>query len=447
MQSCQKARLLQNEKDRRQILFMNNRIVVGLTASALAGTAFAAPSAEAVSITVKKGDSLWKLSRDYHTSIDSIKLANNLSSTQLMIGQVLKIPKKGDSITQKKIAVPAKKPAKSSSSTYTVKYGDSLWMIAKNNHTSVQEIRNLNSLSSDMIYPGQKLKLKKNSQSSQQKPSSGSIVQSNTDSVDTDTYQVQLGDSLWKIANKHNLSLAELKTLNQLTSDTIYPGKILKLKGSSNPPAEKPQDIEQSQEPEKPENPSSAAEHTVKAGDSLWKIANQYNISVQQIRDFNQLVSDVLQIGQVIRISEAGKKPEPTQPANPPSQPSTDPEQIGIKADRMIEEAMKYIGVPYRWGGNNPSGFDCSGFIYYSINKVASISRLSTAGYWNSMKSIGEPSRGDFVYFTTYKAGPSHMGIYLGNGDFIHAGSSGVEISNLSNSYWNKRYLGAKRFF
>lgn len=430
---------------------MNKRIVFGLTASALAGTAFTAPSAEAVSITVKKGDSLWKLSRDHHTSIESIKLANNLSSTQLMIGQVLTIPKEGDSKKTQKKAEPANKPAKPSNSAYTVKYGDSLWMIARNHHTSVQEIRNLNSLTSDMLYPGQKLKLKKVSRPSQQKPpSSGSLVQTKTGSEVSDTYQVQLGDSLWKIANKLNVSLAELKTLNQLTSDTIYPNQILKVKAKAKAPdekPEKPQKIEQPKEPEKPENHFSVTEHTVKAGDSLWKIANQYNVSVQHLRDANELASDVLQIGQVLRLSESASKPEPVQPANPPSQPAVKPIQIGTKAERIIEEAKKYIGVPYRWGGNNPAGFDCSGFIYYTINKVASVSRLSTAGYWNSMKSISEPSRGDFVYFTTYKEGPSHMGIYLGNGDFIHAGSSGVEVSNMSNPYWNKRYLGAKRFF
>ena len=119
------------------------------------------------------------------------------------------------------------------------------------------------------------------------------------------------------------------------------------------------------------------------------------------------------------------------------------------KADAIIATAKTCLGVPYVWGGESMSGFDCSGLVQYvyakhGISLGRTVSRQYEAGTYVS-KSKLQP--GDLVFFqNTYKTGLSHVGIYIGDGEFIHSSSSnGVMISKLSNSYWSQHYYGACR--
>ncbi|MGN7939703.1 NlpC/P60 family protein [Virgibacillus sp. 6R] len=108
--------------------------------------------------------------------------------------------------------------------------------------------------------------------------------------------------------------------------------------------------------------------------------------------------------------------------------------------------AKSLLGTKYEWGGNTPSGFDCSGFIKYVFAETNILLPRTVNEIWNYTVDTQKVGIGDLVFFETYKPGPSHVGIYLGNGQFIHTSSSkGVTITSLSNPYWKERYLGAKK--
>ncbi len=105
--------------------------------------------------------------------------------------------------------------------------------------------------------------------------------------------------------------------------------------------------------------------------------------------------------------------------------------------------------MPYVWGGASPSGFDCSGFINYVYSKNGINLPRVTSDQYKAGSSVSKANLkpGDLVFFETYKPGPSHVGIYLGNNQFIHAssGSEKVIISSLTSSYYTEHYIGSRR--
>ncbi len=118
------------------------------------------------------------------------------------------------------------------------------------------------------------------------------------------------------------------------------------------------------------------------------------------------------------------------------------------KVKDITEEAKRYVGVPYRFGGTTPKGFDCSGFIQYVFNrKGILLPRSADEQYFSGEKiSVNSLKPGDLVFFNTYAEGISHSGLYLGDGYFISATTSrGVAVATMKNGYWHDRYIGANR--
>ena len=115
----------------------------------------------------------------------------------------------------------------------------------------------------------------------------------------------------------------------------------------------------------------------------------------------------------------------------------------------IVATAKKYIGVPYVWGGSSPSGFDCSGLVQYAFKAHGINLPRTSKQQWTVGKLISKADLkpGDLVFFAnTYTTGISHVGIYVGDNQFIHASSSrGVMISSLSNTYWAAHYYGCRR--
>ena len=211
-------------------------------------------TSNAQTYTVVAGDSVWKIAHQFGISMDTLRSLNNIQNNFIYPGQVLKIriissnnvttptPESTPSIPTGSQTSTQTPTNQTSDTIYTVKSGDSLWAIANKHGLSVSQLKSINHLTSDIIYPGQKLNTKTkvssqdtvSSSTTKPAPSQESITSSNTSTSTSKTYTVASGDSLWAIANKHGLSVSQLKNMNGLTSDVIYPGKQLLVSQTSN---------------------------------------------------------------------------------------------------------------------------------------------------------------------------------------------------------------------
>ena len=260
--------------------------------------------------TVKAGDSLYRIAKNHNISLQELKSLNNLNSDLIFAGQVLKVSGQvSSSQSSTNTSQSSNQTQASGNGTYTVKAGDSLYRIAVNHNMSLQELKNLNNLSSNLIMPGQVLKVSGQVSSSQPSTNTNTSQSSNqTQTSGNGTYTVKAGDSLYRIAVNHNMSLQELKNLNNLSSNLIMPGQVLKVSGqvsSSQPSTNTSQSSNQPQA-------SGNGTYTVKAGDSLYRIAVNHNMSLQELKNLNNLSSNLIMPGQVLKVSGQVSSSQPS---------------------------------------------------------------------------------------------------------------------------------------
>ena len=207
---------------------------------------------------VKRGDTLYSIARDNNISVAELKNINNITNNTIYVGQELYLKNK----------IVEEEPSENDD-IYVVKKGDTLYSISKKLNISINTLKALNKLNTNEIYVGQQL-----------------ILCNDKNTEEYDVYTVKKGDSLWSISKKYDISVKELIELNNLNNLTLQINQKLKV----------PKTI--IIEPE--ENDTEI--YIVEKNDTLWSISRKFNISVNELKELNNLTSNLLSIGQELKI-------------------------------------------------------------------------------------------------------------------------------------------------
>ena len=309
------------------------------------------------------------------------------------------------------------------------------------------------------------------------------------------TYKVLKGDTLYRIGKMFNTTPEALKKLNGLKNDSLSIGQILKVqseqpvasvkadqtsaKAAVNANDSKQPQVQQSQQPTRNELQT----YKVRSGDTLTGIARSFNISLNKLTAANKISnSNKLKIGQVLTIPGENKSASvtsalaATKTSAPPTNTSAPVDETSAPAaavmrlanqtnlkpttvnegeeltvrDRLVEAGFNMLGVRYRFGGTSEkTGFDCSGLVKNLFEKFnLTLPRSSSEQYKQGEKVAKEDlQKGDLLFFSSGGKTPTHVGIYIGDNQFLHAASHAkkVVISDLGKTWYGLRYLGARR--
>ncbi len=268
-------------------------------------------------------------------------------------------------------------------------------------------------------------------------------------------YTVKPGDSLYRISKSFGVSIEVLKKVNGLEGDRIEPKQVFLIttKGEKRTrTAVKRHSIET--EP-----------YVVRKGDSLYSISKRVGLSIEEIKRMNQLHSATLTVGQSLALPKTGMREEEEESgdfeestreglAEGNSDKQEAPEPLGKwsnpeERNLFVRVVKTFLGAPYRLGGSTLKGIDCSAF----VKKIYEIFDIhlprTTREQFHSGKKIekNELEEGDLVFFKTRRSNNAHVGIYIGNNEFVHASDRKreVKVDNLDAPYFNKHFLKGVR--
>ena len=290
---------------------------------------------------------------------------------------------------------------------HTVKRGETLYKIGKAYSVSVKQLKKANKLRGQLIQPGDVLTIptKPNNTTSTIK-----VDDTNQSTRALTTYIVEGGENLYRISLKFNVSISELKKINNLSGSNMKIGQALLV-----PKVENEEEL------------SDAIEYATGEIDAV-EMNGVMGLKEVAVKEEGSLLDN--------KLSESGEA-KTTEIA----------EEDG--GTSIIKVAMDYLGVPYKFGGSSLRGIDCSAYVqrvfrYFSIDLPRTAREQFKAGVKISKREL---RIGDLLFFKTYARYPSHVGIYIGEGKMIHASSRSkkVTISSINDPYYVRRYIGAVR--
>jgi len=251
-------------------------------------------------------------------------------------------------------------------------------------------------------------------------------------------YTVKSGDNLWSVASTYHTTVDNIKTANHLQSDALKIGDKLTIPAASI----------SNNSSNSATNTSSAGYigsdkqeiYYVQPGDSLWRIATLHGMTMDEVKALNNNCSENLTIGQKLLVSGEAKNRQTVS-------------RSAVSSDRstaLVQRAAQFLGTPYAYGGSDPGGFDCSGFVRYIYGEAGYNLPHNAAAQSGLGQTVSreELQLGDLVFFSCGGGGINHVGIYCGDGRFIHSSSprsGGVIYSSLTDSYWGGYYISASR--